>query len=710
MNLYVWKRPLKIACFLAIVFLLSMSCNPEKSNAGDKTVAHVYTNELAGESSPYLLQHAHNPVNWYPWGEEALEKAKRENKLILVSIGYAACHWCHVMERESFEDEEVAEFMNANFVAIKVDREERPDVDQVYMNAVQLLTGNGGWPLNCIALPDGRPVYGGTYFPKEQWLNLLKRITTFIKENPDKAEEQAKLLTQGIQTNAIDLSTGTTAVTHTLQDLDTVFFNWKKTMDTIRGGALQTQKFPLPASYQFLLNYYHLNKDEEALKAVTLTLDNMADGGIYDQVGGGFARYSTDPYWKVPHFEKMLYDNAQLVSLYAMAYQQTKDPEYKRIAVETLDFVQRELTSEEGGFYSSLDADSEGEEGKFYVWTQNELQNVLGKKATLISDYYSVTAEGNWEDGKNILHRTMPDSAIAAAYDITKSELLKRVSTAKSKLLKARAKRVRPGLDTKTLTSWNALMIRAYADAYRAFNDKRYLNIALKNAEFILSEMKTSAHRLYRNYNNGKATINAFLDDYAFTISAFITLYQLTFDEQWLAEAQQFTQYTLTHFYDEESGMFYYTSDTDPALIARKMEIADNVIPSANSEMAKNLYALGLYFSNDEHIQRSERMLNAVKENALKGGPYYANWDMVMAWFSKPPYEVAIVGNDFKAKRTEFGAYYLPDVFLSGGATTGRLPLLENKLVPGQTTIYVCRNKTCKFPVTETDEALKQME
>ncbi|MEM9687392.1 MAG: thioredoxin domain-containing protein, partial [Bacteroidota bacterium] len=581
---------------------------------------------------------------------------------------------------------------------------------QVYLNAVQLLTGNGGWPLNCIALPDGRPIYGGTYFPKEQWLSLLKQVTDFVAQNPEKAEEQAQLLTEGVQADVVDFSNTTVEAVHKLSDLDTVFANWKSTIDYSRGGYEGTQKFPLPVGYQFLLNYHYLSGDKAALEAVTLTLDKMASGGIYDQIGGGFARYSTDPDWKVPHFEKMLYDNAQLVGVYARAYQQTKNPRYKAIAVETLDFVARELTDESGGFYASLDADSEGEEGKFYIWTKKELQDVLGKKADLILEYYNITEEGNWEDGKNILYKTATDSEIAEHYGISEDELIKRISAAKEKLLKARNKRVRPALDTKILTSWNALMLKAYVTAYLAFDDKKYLNAALKNAEFIRTKVTSEAYKLYRNYTDGKATVNAFLDDYAFTISAFMALYQATFDEKWLTEAQQLSRYTLAHFYDEEKGMFYYTSDDDPALIARKIEVADNVIPSANAEMAKNLFALGLYFSNDDYIRKSERMLNAVKQSALEGGVYYANWDVLMAWFAKVPYEVAIVGDDFEAKRKAFANRYMPDVFLSGGATTGTLPLLENKLVPGQTTIYVCRNKTCKYPVTEVAEALKQLE
>lgn len=669
---------------------------------------HKFTNHLIDESSPYLLQHAHNPVNWYPWEKEALDKARKENKLIIVSIGYAACHWCHVMEHESFEDEEVAKFMNDNFVAIKVDREERPDIDQVYMNAVQLLTGRGGWPLNCITLPDGRPIYGGTYFPKKQWIDMLRQLVEFVKQNPDKAEQQASSLTQGITSSEMIVDDTETA-TFTKSDLVSIFDNWKTNIDYTHGGHKRAPKFPLPIGYQFLLHHNYLTQNTEALRAVTTTLDKMADGGIYDQIGGGFSRYSTDAYWKVPHFEKMLYDNAQLVSLYAAAYQKTKDSKYKVIVSETLNFIQRELTSKEGGFYSSLDADSEGEEGKFYIWTKSELENALGNKAAPIIDYYNVTERGNWEKGQNILFISDSDKKLADKHKLSEIEFAEQISEAKSILLKERAKRIRPGLDDKILTSWNALMLKAYIDAYRVFDDLSYLNIALKNANFINSLIKSADHRLYRNYKNGKASINAFLDDYAFTIEAFISLYQATFDEKWLKEAQQLADYTLTHFYNQSSGMYYYTSDIDPALIARKMEIADNVIPSSNSQMAKNLFVLGQYFYNDEYIQISKRMLNNVKQSALKGGAYYANWDILMAWFASEPYEVAIVGKDFETKRKEFDTHYFPNVFLSGGINEGTLSLLDSKLIEGQTTIYVCQNKVCQLPATEVNEALKQI-
>ena len=693
-------------------YLLALSAcsQTEKKTDTMNSKNHKYTNQLIHETSPYLLQHAHNPVNWYPWGKEALDKAKKENKLLIISIGYAACHWCHVMEHESFEDETVAKFMNDNFVCIKVDREERPDIDQVYMHAVQLITGRGGWPLNCIALPDSRPIYGGTYFAKEQWLGMLKQVSEFVKQNPTKTEKQAEALVQGVQSAEL-IKTNTDKTDYSIADLNTIFTNWKKSIDYVNGGHKSAPKFPLPVGYQFLLryNYHTQDTDTEALQAVTVTLNKMADGGIYDQIGGGFARYSTDEYWKVPHFEKMLYDNAQLVSLYADAYMQSKNPKFKGIVIETLDFIKREMTSAEGGFYSSLDADSEGEEGLFYIWTKDEIQEILGSKADLIIDYYNVTEKGNWEKRRNILFTSDNENEIASKYKISESELRDQLYKAKHLLLKKRNTRIRPGLDDKILTSWNALMLKAYVDAYRVTGTKEYLNIAIKNGEFINTKIKLDDQRLNRNYKNEKASINGFLDDYAFTINAFIALYQATFDEKWLMEAHQLTEYALHHFYNQTSAMFYYTSDIDPALIARKMEITDNVIPSSNSEMAKNLYILGQYFYKDEYIQMSKKMLNNVRESALNGGAYYANWDILMSWFVSEPYEVAIVGKDFETLRREFDNQYLPNVLLSGGKDEGNLSLTKNKWIKGTTTIYVCRNKACQLPVTEVKEALKQI-
>jgi len=659
-------------------------------------IEYKYTNKLINESSPYLQQHAHNPVNWYPWGEEALEKAKRENKLLIISIGYAACHWCHVMEEESFENETVAKFMNDNFVAIKVDREERPDIDRIYMDAVQLLTGRGGWPLNAIALPDGRPIYGGTYFPRENWLSTLSRILNYVKENPEKAEEQADALTNGVRKTEI-ITLNEQEPSFSINDLNSVFSVWQKGIDMVNGGQKGAPKFPMPSGFQFLLHYNYLTGNDLAYDSIENSLTKMAEGGIYDQIGGAFARYSVDDIWKVPHFEKMLYDNAQLVSLYSTAYQQSKNPLYKTIVMETLTFVNRELTSPDGLFYSSLDADSDGEEGKFYIWKQSELEETLGHRAADLIEYYNVTGAGNWEDGKNILYVTGSEQ---------KPDNLDQM---KSELLKARSKRIRPALDDKVLTAWNALMIKAYADSYRVFDIDEYLEKAENAAYFILENVKTEEGRLNRTFKDGKSSINGFLDDYAFTIEAFITLYEATFDESWLLSAEDLLSYTLEHFYNSENGMFYYTSDLDPELIARKMEVVDNVIYSSNSQMARNLYKLGHYFYNNDYLSKSETMLNNVKNSALNGSLYFANWDILMAWFASEPYEVAILGENYEAVRKELDKNYLPNVFLSGGRDEGGLELLKYKLVKGQTTIYVCRDKSCRQPVTTVEGALEQI-
>jgi len=669
---------------------------------------HRHTNHLIHESSPYLLQHAHNPVDWYPWGNEALEKAKRENKLLIISIGYAACHWCHVMEHESFEDSAVAKVMNENFISIKVDREERPDIDQIYMNAAMLINGNGGWPLNAIALPDGRPIYAGTYFPKQQWMSVLQQVYNYYKSDPQKADEYATQLRAGIQ-NVELISVKSPESPVTKNDLDSAFRHLVITQDFKLGGRQGAPKFPMPVNYEFLLMYHHYSGEADARKAVEITLDNIANGGIYDHVAGGFARYSVDAEWHVPHFEKMLYDNGQLVSLYSRAYQLTKKPLYKQAVYETLEWVEREMTSKENGFYSSLDADSEGEEGKFYVFTEQEIQSILGTDAGMFMDYYDITKHGNWEEEKNVLRRKTGEKEIAEKHKLSLEELNRKISASKKKVFAEREKRIRPGLDDKILTSWNALMLKGYADAYRAFGEKEFISKALDNAGFILLKV-ADGDKLYRNYKNGKATIDGFLDDHALAIQAFIALYEATFDEQWLKQAKAWTDYVILHFQDESSGMFFYTSDEHEELIARKMEISDNVIPASNSVMAKNLYALGQLFYNEDYIKTAEQMFHNVKKDVMDHPSYYANWAALACWLNQEPYEIAIVGDDFQKVRAEFDSRHLPNVLFLGGKSEGSLPLLQNKLVSGQTTIYVCRNKTCKLPVTTVEAALKQME
>jgi uncharacterized protein YyaL (SSP411 family) len=504
-----------ILFFLTVSFVLnSLSCKAQENKEDEK---HMFTNNLINETSPYLLQHAHNPVNWYAWDDEALNKAVEENKLIIVSIGYSACHWCHVMEKESFEDTTVARIMNESYICIKVDREERPDVDQVYMDAAYLINRRGGWPLNVITMPDGRPVFAGTYFPKEDWLKILEYFSDTFTKNPKLFDQEATKITNFLRQQRIP-GYSDVEPKFTVDDLKTAFNIGVKEIDFDNGGTNGAPKFPMPNIYEFFLSYYYHTKDAKALEAVEAVLDNIGNGGIYDQIGGGFARYSTDDIWKVPHFEKMLYDNGQLVSLYSNAYKLTGNKNYKRIVYQTLDFIEREMMDESGGFYSAYDADSEGEEGKYYVWKKKEILNLLGEDGGLISDYYTITENGNWEHEKNILFLTDDVNALLRKYDIERKTFDEKLDQANQTLLNEREKRIKPGLDDKILTSWNALMLRGYCDAYNAFSEKKFLDLAITNANFISGTMMNNDGQLYRNFKNGKRTINAFLGDYALTI------------------------------------------------------------------------------------------------------------------------------------------------------------------------------------------------
>ncbi len=679
--------------------------NPETS-AMD-TTKHEHTNQLINETSPYLLQHAHNPVNWYPWGEKALAKAKKENKLLLISIGYSACHWCHVMEHESFEDEEVAKLMNDNFVCIKVDREERPDIDQIYMNAVQLITGRGGWPLNCFALPTGEPFYGGTYFPKNQWMELLGKVANEYQVNPDTVKTYATNLTEGVK-NSEMLPMVKNNDPFTMNVLEAGVVKFKKYMDKNEGGTGQAPKFPMPNNYEFLLQYYYHTKDEEVLSFVELTLDKMAFGGIYDQIGGGFARYSTDAYWKAPHFEKMLYDNGQLVSLYSQAYQLTKKPLYKHIVYQTLEYIEREMTAKNGAFYSSLDADSEGEEGKFYVWSKEELQQILGADFDLAEAYYNINGKGKWE-GHYILLRDKSDDEIAKKMSLSVNDLQQKIKVISQKLLTERAKRIRPGLDDKTLTSWNALMLKGYVDAYQTFNEQHFLDAALKNANFIVKTQLRKDGGLNHNYKNGVSNLDGYLEDYALTIEAFIALYQATFDEKWLTYGKNLADYSITHFYDTKSGFFFFTSDEAKGLIARKMELSDNVIPASNSSLAKGLFLLGEIYYDKTYTNKGTQMLKNIEAEIPNYVGGYSNWGILMLQQVKPFYEIAISGKQAQEKRVELNQKYIPNKLIIGSIKESKLPLLEMKQVNGKTMIYVCYNKACQKPVEEVNEALMQL-
>ena len=692
-----------------ISFLTLYNCQGQN----EPNMNYDYTNELINETSPYLLQHAHNPVNWNAWNEETLELATKQDKLIIISVGYAACHWCHVMEHESFEDQQVAEVMNRNYISIKVDREERPDVDQVYMNAVQLMTGTGGWPLNVIALPDGRPIWGGTYFKKEQWIDALEQISQLYVRNPEKLKEYANTLELGMKN--LDLVAFNTDIPVFSTDFITeTIAIWSRQFDHIKGGMTRAPKFMMPTNYHFLLRYAYQQNDERLKEYVNFTLTQIAYGGVFDHIGGGFSRYSIDDKWHVPHFEKMLYDNAQLVSLYSDAFVITKNELYKEIIVETLKFVERELTGTMGNFYSSLDADSDNsqgilEEGAYYVWQKEDLQSLLIDDYNLFSDYYNVNSYGYWEHKNYVLIRNDADSIFLSKYDLSQDEFNLKKESWKRLLMKERNKRSRPRLDDKTLTSWNALMLKGYVDAYRALGNKSYLEAAERNADFLITTQLRDDGGLNHNFKDGKSNINGFLEDYAATIEAFISLYEQTLNLKWLYAARDLTNYSFDHFFDDEHNLFFFTSNIDAKLVSRSIEYRDNVIPASNSIMAKNLFKLSHYFNNDHYSNTAKTMLNNVKPEIKEYGSGYTNWLDLMLNYSEPFYEVAIVGDRTFDRISELNNYYIPNKILVGSVKDETLPLLENRFVEDQTLIYVCVNNACKLPVSKIEDAMRQI-
>ncbi len=669
-------------------------------------------NRLARETSPYLLQHARNPVDWYPWGSEALGRAQAEQKPIIVSIGYAACHWCHVMERESFENEQVARIMNEYFVCIKVDREERPDIDQIYLDAVQAMGIRGGWPLNVMLTPEAKPFYGGTYFAPGNWIKLLENIAqAYAGEHRAELEGSAERFTQALQSSALARqgAAGSAPVAGVSDDeFRLLAYNLMQRFDRERGGTSHAPKFPMPSIWRFLLRAYRVSDSQSLLTQLNLTLREMAWGGLYDQVGGGWARYSVDAEWLVPHFEKMLYDNGQLLSLYSEAYQVTHNPLYREVVLQTVAWVRRELTNPEGGFYSSLDADSEGVEGKFYVWTREELQHVLGNEELLAAAYYYCTGVGNWEHGTNILHRRLADIDFASVHNLDPSVLTKLVHGWQKKLLAARAHRVRPALDDKVLTGWNALMLSGLLAAYRAIGEAEFLELALRNGEFLEQNLRDGP-RLYRTWKNGRATISGFLEDYALVIEAYIGLYEATFTESWLREAETLTEYVLANFFDPAEQQFFYTDASAEPLIARKKELFDNVIPASNSVMAHNLLRLGRHLEKEQYQNLAAAMLSQVQSLVVKEPLHLANWASLYVALLRPGAEVAISGPQAEQLRRELSQHFLPNDILAGTLQTSSLPLLEGRTATTKTTIYVCRNRACQLPVQSVPEALAQL-
>lgn len=669
-------------------------------------------NELHLESSPYLLQHANNPVHWKPWNDTILHQAKQSNKLIIISVGYSACHWCHVMEHESFENHTVASVMNKNFISIKVDREERPDIDAVYMKAIQLMTNQGGWPMNAVCLPDGRPVWGGTYFKTNDWIDYLNQLQTLFEQQPNKLFDYAQKLAEGLQATSV-LKNTEEITKFNNQSLKILVKKWSQNFDLEFGGMARAPKFMMPTNYQFLLRYAYQNKNAKLLKFVNLTLTKMAFGGLFDTVGGGFSRYSVDMKWHVPHFEKMLYDNAQLVSLYANAYKLTQNSHYKNTIEKTLSFVEKNFLSPTNGFYSALDADSlttenKLEEGAFYVWTKLELQEIIKDDFDLFSQLFNINTFGHWEHGNYVLIQTESLKNSAKKNNISENELSIKKQIWEELLNTARQKRPQPRRDDKCLCSWNALMLNGYIDAYKALQNDHYLEIALQSAKFITSNFLSENGNLFHNYKNGSVTINGYLEDYSFVIEAFINLYTVTLDEHWLHISKQLTDYCFDYFYDQESDFFRFTSRLDTPLITTHFEIEDNVIPASNSVMANNLLQLSVYFNHSYYENSALKMLHHVLPSVAYPSAF-SNWLHVFMHFLAQNKELAVCGMDSKLNMKTINAQYLPNVIVAGTIKESNLPFLKNRFVQNKNTFYLCQNKTCNVPSSNLNEVLSEL-
>ena len=678
-------------------------------------------NRLIHETSPYLLQHADNPVDWYPWGEEALARAKEEDRPIMLSIGYSACHWCHVMEHESFEDPSIAQVMNESFINIKVDREERPDLDSIYMQAVVASTGRGGWPMTVFLTPDGMPFYSGTYFPPEDrhgmpgFPRVLAAVAEAYRSRRQEIESAGERLVQRLQRETTALQ-GQEPLTE--ETLSQAYSGLTAGYDQEYGGLGQAPKFPQPMAFEYLLRHHARTGDQQALEMVEHTLGTMARGGIYDQLGGGFHRYSTDAVWLVPHFEKMLYDNALLSRLYIHAYQATGNASYGHIAQETLDYVLREMTDPRGGFYSTQDADSEGVEGKYFVWRPQEITDVLGKEqGELVCRYFGVTEEGNFEEA-NILHVPQEPAAVATQLDLGEEQLLSAVQEAKPRLLEVRHRRVAPARDEKVLTAWNGLMLRSFAEAAMVFHRDDYREAATANASFLLDALRQDG-RLLRTYKEGEAKLKGYLEDYAFLIDGLLALYEATFDHRWLQEARSLAEGMVDLFWDEGEGIFFDTGKDHEQLIFRPREVSDNATPSGGSVAADVLLRLAVLTGESDYARRAAATLRPVAELMSRYPMGFGHWLCALDFYLATPKEIAVVGPRSDAATQElldtvYGRY-LPNKVVAGlesdGSTDGdTIPLLEGKrMVGGQPTAYVCEQYLCQAPVTEAEALAEQL-
>lgn len=680
-----------------------------------------HTNQLVHETSPYLRQHAHNPVNWYAWTPQALALAQKENKPILVSIGYSACHWCHVMEKESFEDEATAQIMNDNFINIKVDREERPDLDHIYMDAVQAITGSGGWPLNVFLTPEGKPFYGGTYFPPQRafnrpsWKEVLQAVSDAFRNRRSEIEAQAENLTSHLrEANLFGWNVSETYSFFTEEKLAELCQNIMKSADRQWGGFGRAPKFPQSFVIRFLLRYFHLFGKEEVLQQALLSIDKMIDGGIYDPIGGGFARYATDTEWHIPHFEKMLYDNALLLSVLSEAYQLTKNIRYNQVIEETIEFLQRELMHPQGAFFSALDADSEGEEGKYYVWTYDEIKELLQEDAALFCDFYNITPQGNWTEGiqtgkpKNILWRTREELVFCKEKNISLQELNRILKTGKEKLLARRTARTYPQLDDKILLGWNCLMNTALCQIYAATGNETCRKLAVKNMEFILAAFSGgNLHQLYHCWKDGNAKYNAFLDDYAYLIQALISLHEITTDTKYLILAKELTNKVIKNFSDEKSEFFFFTEVHQGDILLRKKEVYDGAQPSGNSVMAENLYHLSFYFSVPEWKERAMKMVNALGNAVVNHPTSFGAWACLLQEMVMGTAEIAIVMPDPREMHRQILQQYIPHKILMCSATgNDDFPLLKGKNPDRNPGIFLCHNYQCKAPVNTLENLI----
>ena len=677
---------------------------------------HSHTNSLINETSPYLLQHAHNPVDWYAWGAEALEKARAEDKPILLSIGYSACHWCHVMEHESFENEEIAKLMNENFVNIKVDREERPDLDQIYMNAVQMMTGHGGWPMTVFLTPEGVPFYGGTYFPPEDRYQMpgFRRILLSVADAYRTRPAEVAQTAETMQHHLAHLGESTTSNELLTTDLlDSAYTRIARSYDKVNGGFGGAPKFPPAMTLEFFLRTYHRTGRAEILEMVQETCRKMANGGIYDQLGGGFHRYSTDAKWLVPHFEKMLYDNALLSRLYLHLYQLTHDPFARRIAEETLDYVLREMTDKGGGFYSTQDADSEGHEGKFFVWSREEIDRAFGKEdSALFCAYYDVTTAGNFE-GLNILHVTRPAEEVAADFNVPIQHFNEVLDRGRKLLFQIREQRVKPGRDEKILSAWNGLMLVSFAEASAILQRDDFREAAVRNAGFVLASMQKEG-LLLRTSKDGVAKLNGYLEDYACLIDGLITLFEVTGKLHWLEQAVKLADKMNEEFWDDEDGGFFCTGKTHERLIVRLKDYLDNATPSGNSVAADVLFRLGRLTGNEAYARKGVTVLRLQSDALMKYPSAFGRALSALDFYLSSPKEIAVIGDsdsdDTRALLHAIWSQYVPNKVVAAatdhdGHAAQLVPLLrERPKVEGKATAYVCENYTCLPPVTDSAE------